>query len=285
VEVKQNKMYFIKPDVRRGDVYYGDLSDGLGSEQQGKRPVLVLQNDIGNHHSVLTIVAPITTQKNDGKMPTHVELSSERYPLLKKGSKVLLEQIRAIDMRRLGAQIITHIFSDDMSLITEKLALSLGLGNCAYRSNTYKRGEIYIADLGYGVGKEERGKTLVAIVQNDIGNEKSPTLIVVPITEKKSFPTLPTHVLIKKRTGMRKNGVLLAEQIRTIDKMRVYGKVGKLTEDEIKQMNRALEVSMQLNPPIVEVSPTKNFKYRIPYDYPPKYNTIINKNEKQIIDR
>ena len=85
--------------VKRGDIYYADLSPVVGSEQGGIRPVLVIQNDIGNKYSATVIAAAITSQINKAKMPTHIELAAKDYGL-NKDSVILLEQIRTIDKRR-----------------------------------------------------------------------------------------------------------------------------------------------------------------------------------------
>ena len=86
--------------IHRGDIYYADLRPVVGSEQGGVRPVLIIQNDIGNKHSPTVICAAITSQMNKAKLPTHVELDSSRYALVK-DSVVLLEQLRTIDKKRL----------------------------------------------------------------------------------------------------------------------------------------------------------------------------------------
>ena len=86
--------------VKRGDIYYADLSPVVGSEQGGIRPVLVVQNDVGNKYSPTVIAAAITSRINKAKMPTHIELAADEYGL-NKDSVVLLEQIRTIDKRRL----------------------------------------------------------------------------------------------------------------------------------------------------------------------------------------
>ena len=89
-----------KLNVKRGDIFYADLSPVVGSEQGGIRPVIVIQNDIGNKYSPTVIVAAITSQINKAKLPTHVEISSEEYGL-NRDSVVLLEQVRTLDKRRL----------------------------------------------------------------------------------------------------------------------------------------------------------------------------------------
>ena len=86
--------------IRRGDVYYADLSPVIGSEQGGVRPVLIIQNDIGNRHSPTVICAAITSRMNKAKLPTHVELNASTSNM-RKDSVILLEQLRTIDKKRL----------------------------------------------------------------------------------------------------------------------------------------------------------------------------------------
>lgn len=90
--------------VRRGDIYYADLSPVIGSEQGGIRPVLIIQNDIGNRHSPTVICAAITSKMNKAKLPTHVEIDAKRYQIVK-NSVILLEQIRTIDKKRLKEHV------------------------------------------------------------------------------------------------------------------------------------------------------------------------------------
>ena len=90
--------------VKRGDIFYADLSPVIGSEQGGIRPVIIIQNDIGNKYSPTVIVAAITSQINKAKLPTHVEISSEEYGL-NRDSVVLLEQVRTLDKKRLKEKI------------------------------------------------------------------------------------------------------------------------------------------------------------------------------------
>ncbi|CUH96284.1 hypothetical protein P22_2374 [Propionispora sp. 2/2-37] len=111
--------------VKRGDVYYANLSPVVGSEQGGHRPVLVIQNDVGNKYSPTVIVAAITSQISKAKLPTHVELSAKQYNL-EKDSVILLEQLRTIDKRRLKEKV-THLGEDIMGQIDEAVRVSLGL--------------------------------------------------------------------------------------------------------------------------------------------------------------
>ncbi len=90
--------------VKRGDIFYADLSPVIGSEQGGVRPVLIVQNDLGNKYSPTVIAAAITSQINKAKMPTHVEIAANEFGL-GKDSVILLEQIRTIDKRRLKEKI------------------------------------------------------------------------------------------------------------------------------------------------------------------------------------
>ena len=109
---------------KRGDLYYADLSPVVGSEQGGVRPVLIIQNDIGNKYSPTVIIAAITSQINKAKLPTHIELSAIEYGL-SKDSVVLLEQVRTLDKRRLKEKIGT-LDNAKMKLINNALLISLG---------------------------------------------------------------------------------------------------------------------------------------------------------------
>ena len=112
--------------MKRGDIYYADLSPVDGSEQGGVRPVLIVQNDIGNRYSPTVIAAAITSQTEKAKLPTHIELHSHSCGL-SKDSVVLLEQIRTIDKRRLREKMGT-LDADSMSQVNKALSISFGLG-------------------------------------------------------------------------------------------------------------------------------------------------------------
>lgn len=111
-------------EIKRGEIYYADLSPVVGSEQGGIRPIVVLQNDIGNKYAPTVIVAAITSQINKARIPTHIELSSANYSL-PKDSVVLLEQIRTIDKTRLK-QKISMLDSVKMKEINRAILISLG---------------------------------------------------------------------------------------------------------------------------------------------------------------
>ncbi|WP_147804457.1 type II toxin-antitoxin system PemK/MazF family toxin [Alkalicoccus halolimnae] len=111
--------------VKRGDVYFADLSPVVGSEQGGVRPVLVIQNDIGNRFSPTVIVAAITAQIQKAKLPTHVEINAERYGF-DRDSVILLEQIRTIDKQRLTDKI-TQLDDNMMLKVNDALNISIGL--------------------------------------------------------------------------------------------------------------------------------------------------------------
>lgn len=110
--------------IKRGEIYYADLSPVVGSEQGGVRPVLIIQNDVGNKFSPTVIVAAITSQLSKAKIPTHVELSAKEYKL-PKDSVVLLEQIRTIDKRRLKEKI-SALDNQKMRAINLAILVSLG---------------------------------------------------------------------------------------------------------------------------------------------------------------
>ena len=111
--------------IHRGDIYYADLRPVVGSEQGGVRPVLIIQNDIGNKHSPTVICAAITSQMNKAKLPTHVELDSSRYALVK-DSVVLLEQLRTIDKKRLRDKVC-HLDREILRKVERALLISLEL--------------------------------------------------------------------------------------------------------------------------------------------------------------
>lgn len=111
--------------MKRGDVYFADLSPVVGSEQGGVRPVLIIQNDIGNRFSPTVIVAAITAQIEKAKLPTHVEIDAESHGF-DRDSVILLEQIRTIDKQRLTDKI-THLDQSMMERVNEALLISLGL--------------------------------------------------------------------------------------------------------------------------------------------------------------
>lgn len=115
--------------IKRGDLFYADLSPVVGSEQGGIRPILVIQNDVGNKFSPTIIAAAITSQINKSKMPTHIELCNELYGL-SKNSVVLLEQVRTIDKRRLKEKI-GHIDEETMTKINNAINISFGLSELA----------------------------------------------------------------------------------------------------------------------------------------------------------
>ena len=110
--------------VKRGEIYYADLSPVVGSEQGGIRPVLIIQNDVGNKYSPTVIAAAITSQINKAKLPTHIELSALDYGL-NKDSVVLLEQIRTLDKRRLKERI-GELPLSTMQKVNNALLISLG---------------------------------------------------------------------------------------------------------------------------------------------------------------
>jgi len=111
--------------VRRGDVFYADLNPVVGSEQGGVRPVLVIQNDIGNKYSPTIIIAAITSKIAKAKLPTHVEIKTSESNL-EADSVILLEQLRTIDKKRLQRQV-AHLDQEIMGKVNAALEISLGL--------------------------------------------------------------------------------------------------------------------------------------------------------------
>ncbi len=113
--------------IKRGDIYYADLSPVIGSEQGGVRPVLIVQNDVGNKYSPTVIAAAITSQINKAKLPTHIEISAQEYGLAK-DSVILLEQIRTIDKKRIREKI-GHLDDELMGSVNEAISVSFGLSD------------------------------------------------------------------------------------------------------------------------------------------------------------
>ena len=111
--------------VKRGDIFYADLSPVIGSEQGGVRPVLVVQNDVGNKYSPTVIAAAITSKINKAKLPTHIELDAQKYGL-SRDSVILLEQVRTIDKQRLREKI-GKLAELQMIKVNDAISVSFGL--------------------------------------------------------------------------------------------------------------------------------------------------------------
>lgn len=111
--------------VKRGEIYYADLSPVVGSEQGGVRPVLIVQNDVGNKHSPTVIAAAITSKKEKSQLPTHISVSASSCGLAK-DSVVLLEQVRTLDKRRLKERM-GELDSGSMQQVNDALSVSFGL--------------------------------------------------------------------------------------------------------------------------------------------------------------
>lgn len=115
--------------IRRGDIFYADLSPVIGSEQGGIRPILIVQNDVGNKYSPTVIAAAITSQLNKSRLPTHIEVDATDYGLAK-DSVILLEQIRTLDKRRLKEKM-GHLDNAAMYKVNQALSVSFGLQETA----------------------------------------------------------------------------------------------------------------------------------------------------------
>ncbi len=111
----------------------------------------------------------------------------------------------------------------------------------------FKRGDIFYADLSPVIGSEQGGMRPVLIIQNDVGNHYSPTVIVSAITARISKPKMPTHIGIKAGNGIERDSVILLEQIRTIDKQRLRDKVTHLDDATMKKVDKAIKISLGLS--------------------------------------
>ncbi len=128
--IKYNVPKYGETMIKRGEIYYADLSPVVGSEQGGIRPILIVQNDTGNKYSPTVIAAAITSKLNKAKLPTHIELSEGECGL-SKNSVILLEQIRTLDKRRLREKL-GELPTPTMNKVNTALLISLGF-------NTYER--------------------------------------------------------------------------------------------------------------------------------------------------
>lgn len=118
-------------------------------------------------------------------------------------------------------------------------------------SRTYFRGDLYYADLGHGIGSEQKGTRPVVVIQNNVGNKHSPTVIIAAVTSKAGVKAkLPTHYYLDAGNGLALPSIVLLEQIRTIDKRRLSGYIGRLDEKHIRGINHALAISIGLIEPI-----------------------------------
>lgn len=115
-----------KLNIRRGDIYYADLSPVVGSEQGGVRPVLIVQNDVGNKYSPTVIAAAITSRTDKSKLPTHIDVFADKFGL-EKNSVILLEQIRTLDKKRLREKM-GHLDESVMDKVNSAISVSFGLG-------------------------------------------------------------------------------------------------------------------------------------------------------------
>lgn len=123
--------------VKRGDIYYADLSPVVGSEQGGMRPVLIIQNDVGNRYSPTVIAAAITSRMGKTRLPTHIDVYADKVGL-NKDSVILLEQVRTLDKKRLGEKM-GHLDDEMMTAVNNAIAVSFGLGTEGALTDTAPR--------------------------------------------------------------------------------------------------------------------------------------------------
>ena len=122
----KRKVRVNKLNIRRGDIYYADISPVVGSEQGGIRPVLIVQNDVGNKYSPTVIAAAITSRTDKSKLPTHIDVFADKFGL-EKNSVILLEQIRTLDKKRLREKM-GHLDESVMDKVNSAISVSFGLG-------------------------------------------------------------------------------------------------------------------------------------------------------------
>lgn len=140
-------------EIKRGDIYYADLRPVIGSEQGGVRPVLIVQNDIGNHYSPTVIAVAITSRQKRKSQPTHVELSGSACRL-RSNSTVMLEQVRTIDCDRLK-DYVCSLDADAMRDIDHAIAVSFGLDNILYPAGS---ADLHPTESGEGKTEESTGE-------------------------------------------------------------------------------------------------------------------------------
>ena len=128
------KTEMILVTIKRGDIFYADLSPVIGSEQGGLRPVLIVQNDVGNKYSPTVIAAAITSRLGKTKLPTHIDVYADKVGL-QKDSVILLEQIRTIDKRRLREKM-GHLDDSMMQSVNDAISVSFGLAGSAQAGGT-----------------------------------------------------------------------------------------------------------------------------------------------------
>ncbi len=160
LKIKQMKLFntgkedIMISSIKRGDIFYADLSPVVGSEQGGLRPVLIIQNDVGNKYSPTVIAAAITSRMGKARLPTHIDIHADRVGL-SKDSVVLLEQIRTLDKRRLKEKM-GHLDGVVMNRINTAIAVSFGLGGIpeGYEGSavaTHDSGAVAVHETGNGL--------------------------------------------------------------------------------------------------------------------------------------
>ena len=132
-------------NIKRGDIYYADLSPVVGSEQGGLRPVLIVQNDIGNRYSPTVIAAAITSKMSKARLPTHIDIYAKEVGIAK-DSVILLEQVRTLDKRRLREKM-GHLEENTMKRVNEAISVSFGLVD-----NEEREGRVYTTDKRINLG-------------------------------------------------------------------------------------------------------------------------------------
>ena len=230
--------------IKRGQLVWVDL-DGEGCEQRGRRPAIVVQNDFGNRVSPTTIIVPLTSRKTKAVIPTHVYIEADKFngTSVKMDSIALAEQVRVIDKKRIKYYDSLILPESVMLKIDQALEIAVGLSE-------KKESRLIWVRLDDGIGCEQTSKNPLpaVIVQNEAGNNFAPTYIIVPVVIKKR-KMIPTHTLLSKGfITDNKESVVLAEQIRTIDKVRVCNeyKEKEISMGLMESIKESLKISLGL---------------------------------------
>ena len=236
----ETKHTFKWNQIKRGEIYMCNLSGKTYGSEQNNGPGIIIQNNVGNNFSRTTIILMCTSREKK-YISTHY-----KFNFIETDYIAMAEQIRTVDKTRL-TQYLGRLSPEEMEEIDKILEISLALNDkeSKIRRNLLdiRKGQVYLCDLSGNRGSEQGNKRPVIVVQNDVGNKFSGTTIVLSCTTKhKKF--LPTHYNFRFK-GV--DNIVLGEQIRTVSKDRFIHYMGELTPKEIEEVNKILNISLDLN--------------------------------------